>query len=332
MLHPWLYSNYQTMVKAWEKGVLPHALLVTGLDGVGKYSLADAIARFVLCENKQANQPCGTCRSCLLVAAGSHPDRIELTFEEKSKVIKIAQIRQLSEKLSTKAFSQYQVAIIHPACQMNLAAANALLKTLEEPTAQVLIILVAHDATRLPATISSRCQRLHVSIQDSELALTWLRDTFPGELPERLFRHTQGAPLLAEKLLAQDYFSCRDSLLQALEGAVFQKINPLPLVAEWLSKDQAVLIRILLLLTVDCIKLLSEPSGGRMVNDDCRERIVSLSSQLPLTRWFEFYAQLLTAQATLSTGIAVNVQLMLEGLMLDWCALNRGSLRGSGLC
>ena len=332
MLQPWLSSYYQSVTAAWEKGVMPHALLLTGLKGVGKHALADAIARFVLCENKQNNQACGTCRSCQLLAADAHPDRLTLTLEEKSKVIKIAQVRQLSEQLNTTAFSQYQVVTIVPACQMNTAAANALLKTLEEPTERVLMILLAHDASRLPATVLSRCQRMHVAIQDAELALTWLKSTYPNQQPERLWQHTQGAPLLAEQLLSQEYFVRRDQVLQTLTTAATGKHNPLPVAADWATKEVPVWLRLLFLLTTDCIKLRSSAASVGVVNEDCREQILVLSSCLSVTSWFQFYEQLLQAQAALASGIAINAQLLLEGVLLDWCALNRGSLRGSGLC
>ena len=159
---------------------VPHAFLVAGPSGCGKLNLAREMARELLCLEGTAGG-CGECRSCRLFAGGAHPDFRDITLElrEKSEklsdVIKVQQVRRLIEALyKTTTVSPRKVAVIHPAERMNASAANALLKTLEEPVGETVLILVAHDPSRLPATIRSRCQRLTIPLPDLGQAQEWL--------------------------------------------------------------------------------------------------------------------------------------------------------------
>jgi DNA polymerase III subunit delta' len=323
MMYPWLHSHYQSMVKAWQQGVMPHALLISGIQGVGKHALADSIVEYILCEDKQGDSACGHCRGCQLSQSGNHPDWIQLGLEEKSKTLKISQIRKLSQQLNQTPYAGRQVAVVNPACQMNLAAANALLKTLEEPTGKVLLILIVYNASRLPATILSRCQKLHVTINNPELAMTWLHKQYPAEQPERLWGHTHGAPLLASTLLEQDYFMFRDKVLSCLEQSMFSNVNPLPVVPELLKFDISLVLRILFLITIDCIKLSMQHDITGLSNQDQYAVVLKIASAVSSPLWFDFYSQLLEVQATLDTGIAVNKQLLVESLMLRWLDLCR---------
>ena len=189
MIYAWQQEQYNRLVKAYLSGTMPHALLLHGLAGVGKYDVASQLANTVLCE-KAASLPCGSCESCRWFEAGSHPDMFEVRPEEKSKVIKISQIRSLIQRLQKTAQKRYQVVILHPADQLNRAAANALLKTLEEPAGAVLIMLLSDRPSRLPATILSRCQRVSFQVNDSRLAVEWIKDNCPGQDADLLFRQT----------------------------------------------------------------------------------------------------------------------------------------------
>lgn len=141
-----------------------HALLIHGEGGLFKLHLARQIGHALLCARPAADgYACGSCKPCLLLRAGTHPDWIEVAPED-SAVIKIDQIRGLSERLSMRPqIGERQVALIFPAERMNVAAANALLKTLEEPTPDTHLLLVSDRIGKLSATIRSRCQRLPVA-------------------------------------------------------------------------------------------------------------------------------------------------------------------------
>jgi DNA polymerase-3 subunit delta' len=134
-----------------------------------------------LCETPQHGRACGSCRTCKLLAAGTHPDRMRVKLEPNPKTgvmrreIVVDQVRELSARLAMSSqLGGWQIAVIDPADAMNVAAQNALLKTLEEPTEASLIVLVADQPWRLSATIRSRCQRIDIAVPPPSEALAWL--------------------------------------------------------------------------------------------------------------------------------------------------------------
>jgi len=175
-LYPWLETYRQTIATALAQGRLPHALLLTGLQGVGKGVLAEAIAGQLLCPAATLETgPCGHCDACAQLNAGSHPDYLRIQPEEDSSVIKVDQIRLLAEKLSFSSHQGgYKVAVLNPAGNMNINAANSLLKTLEEPSDNTVLLLICERPSQLPATVRSRCQQIRVEVPGQDVALQWL--------------------------------------------------------------------------------------------------------------------------------------------------------------
>lgn len=181
-LPPWQKQTWQTLASRAQRGSLPHALLLAGAEGLGKRAFAEAFVRAHLCERPRDGFACGTCRACALLNAGTHPDRILVTLEEnpnthklRSEII-VEHIRALSARLAMASqFGGWQIAVIDPADAMNAASSNALLKTLEEPTASSLILLIADQPWRLPATVRSRCQRIDFIAPARMEAEAWLR-------------------------------------------------------------------------------------------------------------------------------------------------------------
>lgn len=178
----WLAPTWSALSAALDTQHLHHALLFGGPRGHGKRALADALAAAALCTQRTANgYACGTCKSCLLVAAGTHPDLVRITFELRDDgkprtEITVDQLRVVCQRLALSSqFGGLQIAIVDPADAMNASAANALLKTLEEPATGTVILLIADDPARLPATIRSRCQRIDLPPPTRQEALDWLR-------------------------------------------------------------------------------------------------------------------------------------------------------------
>ena len=177
----WCRPAWDVLAVRADNGTLPHALLLCGPSGLGKRALAEAFVRTRLCESPHEGHACGGCRTCKLLAAGTHPDRISITLEPNPrtgvmrKEIVVDQIRELSARLAMASqLGGWQVAVIDPAEAMNTAAQNALLKTLEEPTDASLIVLVSDHPWRLGATVRSRCQRIDVALPSHADALEWL--------------------------------------------------------------------------------------------------------------------------------------------------------------
>lgn len=170
----WLEQPMATLRGAHAAGRLPHALLIHDAGDAGGDWLAQWAAKLALCTGSPP-APCGACVSCRRVKSAQHPDLIDIHPVDDSKQIRIEQVRDLAAELALTAHQGgYKVGILSPADVLNRFAANALLKTLEEPPPRTLLILVARQPSRLPATILSRCQRLTVRTPGRAEAVEWL--------------------------------------------------------------------------------------------------------------------------------------------------------------
>jgi DNA polymerase-3 subunit delta' len=248
VIYPWLDGHWSFFMRRINDDRLAHALLIQGPSGCGKNALADAMAARLLCCESEA-QACGKCRSCKLLEGQAHPDYFRLHPEDDSVVIKVDQVRDMIGKLDlTTSISFRKVALIQPADAMNGASANALLKSLEEPSGDTVLILVTDNPGSLPVTIRSRCQTISVSQPGDEVALEWLKDSSgrpAGEVSEAL-QAAGGSPLRAAHYLASPeldaYKQVRDglSILLGRPAAVsmfshqLNQLNPVDL-WRWLS-------------------------------------------------------------------------------------------------
>ncbi len=194
---PWLAEGRERVLGMLAADRLSHALLLQGPPGIGKQALAEWIGRVALCE-APAGGPCGVCAACVLHAAGSHPDLLRVGIAEDKKQIAVDDIREMIAALQLKSYrGRRKVAIIDPADGMNASGYNALLKTLEEPPGDALLLLTVSRPERLPATIGSRCQRIKLPAPSREIALGWLRTVDPGVDWAPALALTAGAPFAA---------------------------------------------------------------------------------------------------------------------------------------
>jgi len=205
---PWLHEPIERLNNALAQGRLAHGYLLAGAAGLGKRRIADWFERRLLCRKPAGTNGCGDCRSCHLLDSGTHPDAFLVSRQQDAKDIQVDQIRELSAKLQLSALlGSYRVGRIEPAEAMNRNAANALLKTLEEPPDNVILLLVADHAGRLPATILSRCQNLMIRPPKHVQARDWLSDQCSDHSNDALeiaLKAAGGAPLEALRLLNDD--------------------------------------------------------------------------------------------------------------------------------
>lgn len=170
----WTTGERSRLGAAFQAGRLPHALLIHEAPGAGGEWLATWAAQLVLCRGP-ARAPCGACAGCRRVWALQHPDVTWLRATPDSRQIRIEQVRELAAELALTAHGGgYKVGILSPADALNRFAANALLKTLEEPPPRTLLVLVATQPSRLPPTVISRCQRLRVRAPTRAEGVAWL--------------------------------------------------------------------------------------------------------------------------------------------------------------
>jgi DNA polymerase-3 subunit delta' len=230
---PWHKSILQRLLA--DRARLPHAMLVQGPRGIGKTDFAHALAASVLCESNVEGLACGRCPSCHWFSQGNHPDYREVIPEiaaedepeddeaqapraEKSKslFIKIDQIRDVADFMALSTHrAGHRVLVVRPAETLHPAAANALLKTLEEPPPATLIVLVSERPARLLPTIRSRCRVVALRPPPRDAALAWLKEQ-GVTAPDVALATAGGAPLAARDFAESDEAQLRDRILAEL--------------------------------------------------------------------------------------------------------------------
>jgi DNA polymerase III subunit delta' len=224
---PWHQQAWQRLLEQADSGRLPHALLLTGPQGSGRHQFVEHLSAWLVCEDRH-NRPCGHCRGCLLFQSGNHPDVLMVEPEEGSQSIKIDQIRRLGQWVNQTAnqAGATKLIVIRPAEGLGVAAANSLLKNLEEPPGATLFVLVAASGAALLPTIRSRCQLLSLPAADQAQAMEWLREhnaAQEAELKSALVL-VPGRPVAALALLEQGLPAWREmvsgQLTDLLEGRI----------------------------------------------------------------------------------------------------------------
>lgn len=314
---PWQQAAWTALMERRRAGRLPHALLVTGPAGLGKNRFAEQFARALLCQQPTPDGACGHCRACGLLAAGSHPDYLQVGCEEDSKVIKIGQIRALTARLAmTSQLSGYRVVIITPAERMNTEAANSLLKTLEEPGSETLLLLVTTQPGLLPATVRSRCQRLAFAAPGHEQARRWLHTQAPEADADLLLALADGAPLAALELAQGDALQRRSALLDDLFALTTGQTDPVAVAERWHRDSLPQLLGWLTRAVMDLIRLKSAPRPPRLSNPDCQKRLQALAERVDLSVLYRRLDAVQRGAALARTQ--VTPQAILEELLIPW--------------
>ena len=271
MIVPWLEASWRNVTARIASGKVPHALLVAGPAGLGKRAFAKALVESLACESRRPDgHACGTCRGCALLAAGTHPDFVRVGVMEDASEIKIDQLRALCQRLSmTSQFGGLQVAMIEPAEAMNVASSNALLKTLEEPADNTVIVLVSDQPQRLPATIRSRCQTLDARFPERSVALRWLRDHAVEEAEAPLLLDlAAGNPGLALSYARPEQRELRRGVLADLDALIARKAQPAEVANRWI-KDQP---ETRLAIAADSVRLAAWRARGAATDAPAREK------------------------------------------------------------
>ena len=339
-LLPWQTVQWQQLVERRRQGKLPHAILLCGPAGIGKHQFAEHFSASLLC-NKPSDDgsACGQCRSCLLLQSGNHPDMVRIEPEEVGKAIKVDQVRSLSNftVLSAHVVDGYKVVLLDPAENMNQAAANSLLKTLEEPAKNTILLLLTSHPQSLLATIRSRCQRLDFINPDHNTASAWLQSQQVSQA-EQWLEIASGAPLEAlqlsnsvekeDKDIAKHYATGLDTL----EALLTRQQDPLSVASAWQKTNSLRVVGWLTNWVMDIIRLASlatsansEQKPPYMACPSQLSRLNGLAAQLDLDGLHGYLERLYEASRLLATT-QVNQQLLLEEILTRWAALPKNRL------
>ena len=318
---PWQLEQWQSCQQAITLQRVPQALLIKGAAGLGKLHFAQQLAAALLCEQRTAQAfACGHCHSCTLFQAETHPDFICIEPEEPGKVIGIEAIRSLLLKLALKPqYPQYRVVLFPSAELLNTASANAFLKCLEEPSERTVIIMVTALPERLPATIRSRCQQLHMLKPEAENALAWLQQHATAQ-PRLLLAMARGAPLLALDYAKHDLIAVRAQCFEEWWQVATHKQNPTLVAERWQKLGAQDLLDWLASWVADLIKCYYTQDLKLFYNSDLVARLQELRKRLSLQKLFAYYTLLLAAKKNCHTTL--NKQLQFEAILIDWSELN----------
>ncbi|WP_429180939.1 DNA polymerase III subunit delta' [Aeromonas salmonicida] len=212
-MYPWLIPDWYALSQTAQAGRLGHAWLLLGDPGLGKEQLAERLARLHLCQQPDRGEPCGQCHSCQLFDKGHHPDLGTVTVD--SKTIGVEAIREICARLQNSAqLGRGKVVIIPDAERMTESAANALLKTLEEPAGDSLLLLIASQVSRLLPTILSRCHKHVCQLPTEGETVRWLAEQGHQATLAQV-RICQGAPLRVLRYIEEQQDGKRRELLES---------------------------------------------------------------------------------------------------------------------
>ena len=301
----WLSSFAKDWSDRVEHGRVPHAILLTGSTGVGKRAAATWMAAQRLGIDGVAQLP--TYPTLPL----EHADLHWVAPLEDKEAIGIAQIRELVAEFSLTSYKGGgKVAVIEPANAMTTNAANSLLKTLEEPSGDALLILVADRAGRLPATIFSRCQRVEIALPDENEGLAWLNRLQPGAAWAEALRLAGNAPLAA--ISALDLLDTHAAMTRDFAAVAVGDLSPLEVAARWARLDTPFVLNWLARQIQQAIFVVS---AGRQKGavPAIHESVLKRMDRRNLFCYLDIINRL--RGQPMGT---YNVQLTLESLLIDW--------------
>ena len=312
---PWQQQTWHSLAQRFPN--IPHGLLFYGKQGCGKQQFAAQFSKWLLCTDKQPQAACGHCPSCHWIAAGTHPQLklINAEFDEKKQTfsaIKIEQIREINHFIEQKV-DGWRLIVIQPAQKMNIAAANALLKTLEEPGERVLLLLLCESPLQLAATIRSRLQHFALDRLSHSHAMDYLQQQGMADdvNTQMSLALAENMPLQAYAFTQSAWYAKRQDFFESLLRLVKDKNKPLKWSSQWAKtleiRDIIVILRYII---VDCVSYkLQQPIK------QCDVAISELASEYCLEQLFEIYKYI--NQTTVMLNQNIQAQLILDQLAIQ---------------
>jgi DNA polymerase-3 subunit delta' len=299
--------------------------LLHGPAGIGKRALAERLMARLLCQKPDGVDACGQCKACHLLAAGTHPDNFVLEPEEVDKAIRVDQVRELAAFVSqTAQLGGRKVVLLEPAEAMNLNSANALLKSLEEPSGDTVLLLISHQPSRLLPTVKSRCVQQACPFPNEATSLAWLAGALPDcseEQRQELLSLAGGSPLSAQILHGQGVLEQRAQVVDGVKKLLKQQAGASQLAEAW--KD----VSLILLFDWFCdwaqlmlrYQLARDDQGLGLA--DMRKVVQYLADKTPQTKLLGMQDWLLEQRQKVLGKANLNRVLLLEALLVRWASL-----------
>ena len=309
----WLEPKASHLIGQLRDEQLGHALLIQGPIGVGKHWLADQLSNALACTQweQTTGVPCGQCQGCQLYQNGTHPDCFYVEPPEAGHHILVDQVRELIAQLMlTPSVSRYRVGILTLAESMTEEAANALLKTLEEPPNDVWLLLVSHSPQNVLPTIRSRCQGVVIAPPAPSLAMNWLQEHHPDgdqKTLELALRMSSGAPLLALEKLTNGLVETADEVLERLHALASGSDIQANLDQTW-GDDASTIWPLLAFWVSELARAPHEPSAD--------PRLIDLSNRAKSSDWSSLWSAALNGVSLVGSGRRHD--LLMTPWLLDW--------------
>jgi DNA polymerase-3 subunit delta' len=306
--YPWQVTEWQLFQRLYDTDKLPHAILISGPAEIGKREFGMAMIASLLCQQTMAGEACFQCKACALLTNGTHPDFLLAEPEEAGKAVKVDFIRSISEFAGkTAMFGGWRTVLIDPAEAMTTSAANALLKTLEEPGAKTLIILVHHQQSELLATVRSRCRLLALPMPASDLALDWLKGVCTTDDYDHLLILAGRRPLRAARLINEELLDQVMGVEKTLDNVATGEVSPV------IAAEQ-------------CKSVPVDNFVEWVQNYHARSIVGRCKKDGPIDRAdFQFADHLIFVRRQLAAKTNPNPQLLMEDLMFNWRRLKPSS-------
>ena len=321
---PWQSEQWQAFADRLSQERLAHAWLLRGAAGIGKQQFAEAFAALALCETTdQVKEACGFCRGCRLMQSGAHPDYMLLAPEQPGKAIKIDQIRQLTGFTEKTTLRQgRRVVVISPAEQMNLSAANALLKCLEEPAGDTLLLLASSQISLLLPTIRSRCQQMVFPVPQVNDAKAWLasQDGVIESAALSLLDMAGGRPFLALEYAGKDVQGQRQLLVEGLQEVSSGRQAPVEVAALWQDVPQDRLVGWVQHWLYLMIRYMAGDVDS-LQGQDGLKMLTYVAGKAGSRSLIQLHDWLLQQQNVINRGMNLNRQLFNEQLLIRWLHL-----------
>ena len=321
---PWFDQRFAHLSQLHTQNRLPHALLIHGMPGIGKAAFAVSFAQSLLCQSPVNGRACGQCKSCDLNTAGSHPDLFILSPEEVGKQLKVDQVRALGEFIySTAQQGGYRAVVVDPADAMNIASANALLKMLEEPGSDTIILLVTSKMGQVLPTIKSRCQHIECHTPSEADAIQWLMQAsdLDAEKAKSILHINRGAPKEALSYIENGLNEHRAQLIRGLADILKHRKSALEVAQSLQKLDLELLLGWFYSLLTDAARGSLCESADLLRQDDARNMLNAVAKKTNPVKIFKLADKVHEERRAIMLRQNPNKQLLLENILLEWAAL-----------